>query len=278
MNNVKNKVVIITGASDGIGAVTARELHTEGARVVIVGRSLEKTKRVAKEIGAPYYLADFTKLSEVRTLAKKLVKDYPRIDILINNAGGIFGKRELTNDGHEKTFQVNHLAPFLLTNLLIETLIRSKAVIINTSSIANRVLAKFDINDPELKTGFTPNRAYGNAKLANILFTQELHKRFHKKQVSAVAVHPGNISTNFASNTTSMLRFLYRTPLAKLFLESPEEGAKPLIWLATSTPGIDWKSGEYYEKKKKGRVNESASIPNISLDLWEYSAKSTKLS
>lgn len=274
---MQNKVIIITGASDGIGAVAAKELSRQGATVVVVGRSPEKTKRIAHEIDAHYYTADFAVLDEVRTLAAQLNKDYPKIDILINNAGGVFGKRELTVDGHEKTIQVNHLAPFLLTNLLIDTLIKSKATIINTSSVANTLFAKLDINDLDLVNGYSSNRAYGNAKLANILFTQELHRQFHVKGISAVAVHPGNIATNFANDTDSPLRFLYRTVLSKFFLKSPEEGAEPLIWLATSVPDIDWVSGAYYDRLKPGRVSELATEPGISKKLWETSLENTKL-
>lgn len=268
-----NKVIVITGASDGIGAIAARELSRRGNEVVVVGRSPDKTKRIAEEIGAKYYLADFAKLDDVRKLAGQLKKDYPRIDILMNNAGGIFGSRELTVDGHEKTLQVNHLAPFLLTNLLMNILIASKASIINTSSIANYRFGNLDIDDLDLQNGFSPNRAYGNGKLANILFTQELHRRFHDKGISTVAVHPGNIATNFASDTTSILRFVYRSFLAKLILETPETGAEPLIWLASSEPGKDWESGMYYEKHKPGKINEQASDPAIAAKLWDLSTK-----
>lgn len=274
---MQNKVIIITGASDGIGAITAKELSRQGATVVVIGRSPEKTKRIADEIDARYYTADFAVLDDVRSLATKLNKDYPKIDILINNAGGVFGKRELTVDGHEKTFQVNHLAPFLLTNLLIDTLTKSKATIITTSSVANTLFAKLEVNDLDLENGYSSNRAYGNAKLANILFTQELHRQFHSKGISAVAVHPGNIATNFANDTNSPLRFLYRTMLARVFLKSPKEGAEPLVWLATSTPGVDWESGAYYDRLKLGRVNEIANEPTISKQLWDISANYTGL-
>jgi len=274
---MENKTIIITGASDGIGAVAAKELHDKGATVVIIGRSPEKTKKVADEMGADYFTADFSRLDDVRELAKKLNKAYPKIDILINNAGGVFGKRELTVDGYEKTLQVNHLAPFLLTNLLIDTLVKSKATVINTSSVANSVFAKLNIQDLNLEKGYSPNRAYGNAKLANILFTQELHKRFHEKGIATVAVHPGNIATNFASESRSMLRFVYRTALAKYVLDTAEKGAGPLVWLATSRPDIDWQSGEYYDKYKVGKVNSIAKQPGISEQLWTLSKDYTGL-
>ena len=268
--------MVITGASDGIGAIAARVLSKMGAKVVVVGRSPEKTKQVAQEIDADYYVADFADLSQVRKLAAKLQKKYPRIDVLLNNAGGIFGNRQLTVDGHEKCFQVNHLAPFLLTNLLLDRLIASQAKIINTSSIANERYGDIDINDLDLEHGFSPNRAYGNAKLANILFTKELHRRYGDKGISAVAVHPGKIATNFANDTTSYLRLFYRTPLAKLFLDSPEEGAEPLIWLASTEAGTDWQPGAYYEKHKLGKENQQAADSGLAKQLWELSASYTR--
>lgn len=269
---MEGKMVVITGASDGIGAQAARQLHRKGANVVLVGRAPEKTHKIADELGVNSYLADFAKLDDVRKLAHQLKQDYPHIDVLLNNAGGIFGNRELTIDGHEKTLQVNHLAPFLLTNLLLDTLINSKASVVNVSSIANRLYGNLDIHDLELAHGFTPNRAYGNAKLANILFTKELHKRYHERGIATVAVHPGNVATNFASDTTSFFRFIYRTPLAKLILERPAQGADALVWLASSTQGTDWQSGEYYEKRNVGKPNKQALDVALAHELWEASA------
>lgn len=269
--DIRNKVIIITGASDGIGAAAAKMLHEKGAAVVIVGRSPEKTKAVADELGVPYYIADFTKLDEVRSLAAQLARDYPTVDVLINNAGGIFGARTMTIDGHEKTFQVNHLAPFLLTTLLIKTLTASRATIITTSSIANARFARLDCDDLELEKGFSPNRAYGNAKLANILFTYELHRRYHAQGISAVAVHPGVIATNFASDTTSFFRFIYRTFLSKLLLQTAEEGAAPLVWIASSEADKEWQSGAYYERYTLGKVNPQADDPTLAPKLWSLS-------
>jgi NAD(P)-dependent dehydrogenase (short-subunit alcohol dehydrogenase family) len=270
-SEMRDKVVVITGASDGIGAIAARMLSARGAEVVVVGRSPEKTKAVADNLHAKYYLADFTKLDEVRALAKQLQQNYKRIDVLINNAGGIFGTRELTNDGHEKTLQVNYLAPFLLTNLLLDTLISSKATVINVASRANYKFANLNINDLDLKQGFSANRAYGNAKLANILFTQELHKRYAGKGINAVALHPGDLATNFANDTTSLLRFVYRSPLAKIFLEKPEKGAERLVRLASGTPGKDWRPGQYYDNNQPGKIHKQASEPGIAEKLWETS-------
>jgi NAD(P)-dependent dehydrogenase (short-subunit alcohol dehydrogenase family) len=268
---VEEKIVIITGASDGIGAEAARELTKKGAKVVVVGRSPEKTKAVAVELRAPYFLADFAKLSDVRKLAADLKQAYPRIDVLLNNAGGIFGTRELTEDGHEMTFQVNYLASFLLTNLLMDTLVASKASIINTSSIASARYGNIDMNDLELEKHFDVNHAYGNAKLENILFTKELHRRYSEQGISSAAVHPGVVATNFASTTTSWLRFLYRIPFARFFLDTVAEGAEPLVWLALTKPGIEWESGKYYDKHKVGKLHVQVRDEVLVKRLWEVS-------
>jgi NAD(P)-dependent dehydrogenase (short-subunit alcohol dehydrogenase family) len=272
------KIIVITGASDGIGKEAAHQLHELGHQVVIVGRSSEKTRVVAEALDAPYYIADFCILDDVRKLAKHLIKDFDHIDVLVNNAGGIFGKRELTVDGHEKTMQVNHLAHFLLTNLLIGILIKSKASVINTSSIANRVLSDFDINDIELANKYTSQKAYGNAKLENILFTKELHNRFHDSGINTAAFHPGNVASNFANDTTSFMRYAYHSPIKNLFLIPLSKGAETLVWLADKTGDIDWKSGEYYIKKKiSNKIDKKALDQSIQKSLWDQSAKFIEL-
>jgi NAD(P)-dependent dehydrogenase (short-subunit alcohol dehydrogenase family) len=270
---VNNKTVVVTGASDGIGAASAGQLAAWGADVVIVGRSPAKTKAVADRLQVPSYVADFTKLSDVRRLAEELRRDLPRIDVLANNAGGIFGNRELTVDGHEKTFQVNYLAPFLLTNLLMDVLVASKASVINTSSVAHRVFSNFDVNDLEVANNYTQRVAYGNAKLEDILFTKELHRRYHDQGISSAAFHPGNVASNFASETNSLMRYAYRSPLRRLYLISPAKGADTLVWLATTTPGTDWRSGEYYAKRKVARASDEANDNALAQQLWERSAR-----
>ena len=205
------RTIVITGASDGIGASAARTLSKQGERVVVVGRSAEKTERIANEIGADYFVSDFADLAQVRQLAAQLKEKYPRIDVLANNAGGIMGQRELTVDGHEKTFQINHLAPFLLTTELMDVLTASRATVINTSSAANSLYGKLDLDDLETANKYSANLAYGNAKLENILFTAELNNRYQAAGISTAAFHPGVVATNFAADTTSPFRFLYRS-------------------------------------------------------------------
>ena len=267
------KTIVITGASDGIGAAAARQLKASGHLVVVVGRSPQKTAAVANEIKAPFLTANIADLREVRSLAHSLLAEYPRIDVLANNAGGIFGTREKTVDGFEKTFQVNHLAPFLLTHLLCQRLISSQATVINTSSVAAKLWGKIDLKDLNNDSNIGPRKTYGDAKLANILFTRELERRYGSQGISAVAFHPGTVATNFASDSTSWIRFAYHSPIRRLAgLITPEMGAKQLVWLAESEPKVDWKPGEYYEKGKVSKTNMQASDANFAREFWDVSA------
>ncbi|MFD9001539.1 SDR family NAD(P)-dependent oxidoreductase [Streptomyces sp. NPDC059582] len=269
-----SKTIVITGASDGLGAAGARRLHQDGHRVVIVGRSPEKTAKIADELGADRFLADFTSLADVRKLAAELDAACPRIDVLINNAGGIYGDRDRTVDGFEKTLQINHLAPFLLTNLLMGKLLAGKASVIQTSSVGARLFGKLDIDDLDNDTDYTAHRAYGTAKLENILFTKELHARFASHGLSAAAFHPGAVATNFASGSKSFMRPIYNNPLSRLFMVSPEKGARQMVWLAEGTPGTEWQSGTYYENGKPARRNNpQADDRDLARELWNRSTE-----
>ncbi|MFF1384961.1 SDR family NAD(P)-dependent oxidoreductase [Arthrobacter sp. NPDC058288] len=263
------RIIVITGASDGIGASAARTLAKAGDQVVVVGRSTEKTRSVAQDIGADYFVSDFADLSQVRGLASELREKYPRIDVLANNAGGIMGRRELTVDGHEKTFQVNHLAPFLLTTELMDILTASNATVINTSSAAN-AFGHVDMDDLDSAGKYSTNRAYGTSKLENILFTTELHHRYNAAGISTAAFHPGGVATNFAAESSSWFRFAYKT-FIKRFMLTPEQGADTLVWLATTKPGQDWVSGAYYAKRSLAKANKEAYDAQLARQLWDRS-------
>lgn len=266
------QTIVITGASDGIGAAAARQLAAKGEKVVLAGRSAAKTTAIATQLGVPYFVADFADLAQVRDLAGKLRAACPRIDVLANNAGGIMGDRVVTGDGFEKTFQVNHLAPFLLTSLLLPTLIASKAKVVQTASAAARLWGHLDLSDLQNERKYSPQKAYGTAKLENILFTRELHRRYHAEGISAVAFHPGVVATNFASDTTHFVRYVHNPVIRNLFTVSADKGADQLIWLAEGTPGTTWQPGEYYQKRKPAPSADQSRDPALARQLWDRSA------
>lgn len=267
-----SRTIVITGASDGIGAEAARALSRKDHRVVIVGRSRQKTEAVAREIGGDCFVADFTRLDDVRRLAADLIGACETIDVLANNAGGMFGEHSKTVDGFEKTFQVNHLAPFLLTHLLHEKLIKGKAALIQTASAGARMSGKLILSDLEHDKDYTSLLAYGTSKLGNILFTREFHRRFHSLGLSAAAFHPGVVATSFGNETTGLFKHLTSNRILRSFLSTPEKGAKQLIWLAESKPGVDWVSGTYYERFKPARRNNPQALDDeLAHQFWERS-------
>jgi NAD(P)-dependent dehydrogenase (short-subunit alcohol dehydrogenase family) len=267
------RTIVITGASDGIGAVAARQLAASAEQVVAVGRSPEKMRALAAELAVPGHVADFADLTQVRRLAADLKSAYPRIDVLVNNAGAVMGPFARTVDGFERTLQVNHLSPFLLTHLLRDVLIASNASVINTASAAARTFGHVDLEDFENERAYSPLKAYGDSKLHNILFTRELHRRYAEQGLSAVAFHPGNVATNFASDTTASWRYIYNTPLRHVLLVPPRRGARTLIWLLGGTPGREWRSGAYYVGHKVGRTNPQADDAELARAVWDRSAQ-----
>jgi NAD(P)-dependent dehydrogenase (short-subunit alcohol dehydrogenase family) len=270
------KVIVITGASDGIGAAAARRLHATGHTVVVVGRSPQKTRAVAAELGVESHVADFTRFEDVTRLAAELNAAHQHIDVLANNAGGMFGGHTRTVDGFEKTFQVNHLAPFLLTRLLLDTLLASRASVIQTSSTV-RFTKTIDLDDLDHDRHFDEVHAYGAAKLENILFTTELHRRYHADGLAAASFYPGNAVTNFGADVTSPIIRLVRRVAAnavarRALFSTPEQAADQLVWLAEGTPGADWQSGAYYFRRKAAEPrNPQAADAALALGLWERS-------
>jgi len=271
------RTVLITGGSDGLGAVAAGRAAARGERVLIVGRNPEKTAAVAERTGAEPFVADFSELDQVREVAERIrsALDGSGIDALANNAGGIFREETLTVDGNELTLQVNHLSPFLLTHLLLdELLVGGGATIVNTSSIAHRLFGSIALDDLDNVRGYSPEKAYGDAKLANALFARALHERYGDRGISAVAFHPGIVATGFAGDTTSSLRWLYGSPLAKPFLTTPQRGGETLDRFLSGRPGVDWKPGAYYSKRRLGRLlNPQLLDDRIMNGLWERSAE-----
>ncbi len=265
------RTIIITGASDGIGAAAVRRLRRAGENVVVVGRSETKTAAVAAELGADYFVADFADLSQVRALAEKIRSEYPRIDVLANNAGGMFTNIHKTPDGHEITFQVNYMAPFLLTTQLMEVLVDSRASVVNTTSSSQKLLRNITIADLENTAQRRPSIAYALTKLAIVLFTVELHRRYRASGLSAATFHPGYVNSNFgdASGSRFLVFMKHHVPITARFTATADEGADQLVWLASSMPGIDWKSGEYYSRHKVAKANRAAYDPNLARELWD---------
>lgn len=263
--------VVLTGGSDGIGAAAARILATRDVNLVIVGRSAEKTRAVAEETGADFHIADFARLADVDRIAAQIAADHGRIDVLANNAGGLFPGPQITEDGFEKTFQVDHLAPFMLTHRLLDPLLKGGGAVVNTASIGAKIFGRLDLEDIQTLTTFSANRAYGNAKLANILFAKGLHERFGTQGLSAVAFHPGVIATSFASDGGTMMNRLYQGA-AKRLLTSPEQGGGTLVHFITGTPGAEWTSGEYYsDRLQVARTNRAAYDPEVVRRHWDMS-------
>jgi NAD(P)-dependent dehydrogenase (short-subunit alcohol dehydrogenase family) len=188
----------------------------------------------------------------------------------------MMGRRFITVDGNELTLQVNHLAPFLLTNLLLETLIESRASVITTSSVYHRRAGTLDLNDLNLENGYSAAHAYAKAKLMNLLFTRELHERFHSSGLSAAAFHPGIVRTSFTKEFGGSARFLY-SGLASRFLRSPEKGAATLVWLAGTEAHDNWTSGEYYKDRKIAHTSRQVRMPGLAHSLWDLSTSLTTL-
>ncbi len=267
------RTVIVTGGSDGIGAAAARILARQGDHVIVIGRSATKTRAIAAELGTECHVADFACLDQVRELAGELQARHPRIDVLLNNAGLIAGaRRTVTDDGHELTFQVNHLAPFLLTMLLKDRLSAAQGRVITTSSQASTARgARVVIDDLDMADGYDGLRAYKASKLANVLFTRELARRWEPLRVSAAAMHPGLVRSQWGRSGPIAVRVAVSSPL-RLVMRSPERGADTLVWLSTSVPGKDWQSGGYFADREPATAKADANDEALAQALWDRSA------
>jgi NAD(P)-dependent dehydrogenase (short-subunit alcohol dehydrogenase family) len=282
MTNIEGKTCLITGATSGIGKEIASGLAGMGATVIIVGRSREKAESTVREIrskvgsssGISSLVADLSSQASIRQLAKDYAAAHTKLDILVNNAGIFSAKRSTTVDNIESTFAVNHLAPFLLTSLLMDTISASPpARIITTSSVAHRG-AHLDFDDIQFERkpyrGFT---AYSQSKLANILFTKELAKRLEGTAVTANCFHPGVVRTNLIEgNNPWQYRLISNT--AGLFFLTPEKGAETGVYLASS-PEVEGVTGKYFAKRKQEEPSAEASDMDAAARLWDISEKLT---
>lgn len=278
MRAMQDKICLVTGANSGIGKVTARELAKRGARIIMLCRNEEKAEKAKEDIlkvcghkRVDIVLADLSSLADVRQAAAQINAAYPKIDILNNNAGLIMGnKRKTTRDGFEMTFGVNHLAPFLLTYLLLDKVMESShGRIINVSSEAHRI-ARLDFNNLQYEKGYSGLKAYALSKLCNILFTHELSKRLQGTHVVTNALHPGGVASNFGTGVNGFFSLILK--LSRPFMDSAEEGAETSIYLATSKEGAH-ASGLYFKNKKPIKPSKTAMSDFNAQRLWEASEK-----
>jgi NAD(P)-dependent dehydrogenase (short-subunit alcohol dehydrogenase family) len=281
-NLMTGKVCLVTGATSGIGKVTATALASLGAEVVISGRNREKTEatihQIISETGnetVHYLLADFSDLEQVRELAAQFNRRFSRLDILVNNAGSFFNTRQETQYGVEKTFLVNHLAPFLLTNLLLETIkSSSSARIINVSSDAHQY-GTLDFDDLCFKRGFVGMKAYARSKLANILFTYESVRRLGESSITVNALHPGHVATDIWRTNFSIVGPALKRVMG-LFALTPEEGADNSIYLATSQD-VAGVTGKYFVKREPAQSSSLSYDEELAKRLWEVSEDLTSI-
>jgi NAD(P)-dependent dehydrogenase (short-subunit alcohol dehydrogenase family) len=268
-------VVVLTGATRGIGRAAAIELARRGAEVALVGRDPERVRSVANEAttagggGRVHgHVADLALMSNVRVLADEIRGRYEHIDVLANNAGALFASRKDTSEGFERTFALNHLAPFLLTNLLRDRLAGGRVV--TTASGAHRS-GRLDLDDLQSELSYSP-RVYGTTKLCNILFTRELARR--APELHANCFHPGVVRTGFAKNETGIWKAV--ATLGAPFFRSPERGARSLIWLVLSDDAAAL-TGEYVEDEKVVAPSAQAQDDALANSLWERSAQLVNL-
>jgi len=267
------KTIVITGASDGIGAAAARQLADDGHRLVLVGRSPTKLAAVADELGAESIVADFAELAQVRHVADEVLRLCPTIDVLANNAGLISGgQRVVTTDGHKLTNQVNYLAPFLLNHLLEERLVASRATVIMTSSMAHWG-GRIDLDDMDHERSYMSFTAYADSKLALLLHTRQLQRNLGRRGVAAVAFHPGVVSSNFSADSNTALGWFYTSPAKVLLPTTPVKGADSLVFLAEATPGVDFRPGGYVIKRRPAGTRACVSDVKLGEALWVQTEK-----
>ncbi len=274
---MQGKVVVITGATSGIGQVAAERLAGMGARMVLVARdkargeaALVRLRQRAPGAAHSIHYADLSRLAEMKRVAAEIAAAEPRIDVLINNAGALFGSRHVTEDGLELTFALNHMAYFVLTHGLRDRLLASApARVVNTASNAHR-RAGLDFDDLQSAHGYSGFKAYGRSKLANILFTRELARRLAGAGVTANCLHPGFVATRFGDQTGGLLSSVVRA--AKIFAISSEEGAETLVYLASS-PEVAHVSGAYFYQCRPATPTREAQDDAAAQRLWSETAK-----
>ena len=274
--DVRGKTALVTGATSGIGKEASIQLTRGGARVIMVGRDRARTESALADIVArsgskevSSLICDFSSQAAIREMAAAVRKSHDRLHILVNNAGGVNRTRRLTADGVEATFAVNHLGPFLLTNLLLDLLVRSApARVVNVASIGHRQ-GSLDFNDLGFERGYSIMRAYARSKLANVLFSAELARRLQGRGVTSNSVHPGSVNTNIWSGAPPWAKPFIA--MFRPFFISAEKGAAHVVALATR-PDLDDVTGKYFEKQKMVEPARLGRDMALARRLWDVSA------
>lgn len=271
------KTVLVTGGTGGIGRAAAIGLASMGARVGITGRDRDRAEAAAIAIaresgntGVDVFVADMSSQAEVRRLAEEVLATYPRLDVLLNNVGGFWSHRHETADGLEHTFALNHLAPFLLTSLLLERLKASAPSRVVTVSSGAQSMGKIDFDDLMGERKYSGQRAYNQSKLANVMFTYDLAKRLAGTGVTATVLHPGMTSTAFSAEDPARV-FAPLVAVMRPFMRSPQKGAETPVYLASS-PEVEGVTGRYFANRKVKESHTSSYDTEITARLWRVSA------
>ncbi len=275
------KVIVITGATSGIGQIAAERLGSMGARIVLVARdkvrgeiALARLRERAPGVAHSIHYADLSRLAETKRVAAEIAAAESRIDVLLNNAGALFSSRQVTEDGLELTFAINHVAYFVLTHGLRNRLIASApARVVNTASNAHKG-ARLDFDDLQSSKDYSGLKVYGRSKLCNILYTRELGRRLTGTGVSANCLHPGFVATRFGDQSGGLLSYVVR--IGKTFAISPEKGADTVIYLATS-PDVANVSGGYFYQCHPAEPSKEAQDDAAAQRLWRETAKLASL-
>jgi retinol dehydrogenase-14 len=273
------RTVLVTGGTGGIGKATALGLAAMGAHLAITGRDRGRAESAAREIRTAgggqvdVLVADLSSQSEVRALADEALQRLPRIDVLINNAGGYWNTRHVTADGLERTFALNHLAPFLLTSLLLGRLKQSAPARVVTVSSNVQAMGRIDFDDLQGERSYSGARAYNQSKLANVLFTYELARRLPATCVTANALHPGVVRTSFGAEDPGRVQHLF-TPFMRPFMKAPAQGAATSVHVA-SAPGLEQVTGRYFAGSKPRKSAERSYDEAAAARLWQVSAALT---
>jgi len=277
---MRGKTVVITGATSGIGEVAAERLAGMGARLVLVARdkaraehTLARLRQAGPGVAHTVHYADLSRLAEMRRVARDIAAAEPRIDVLMNNAGAMFSSRQVTEDGLERTFALNHMSYFVMTLALRDRLVASATRVINTASDAHKG-RKLDFTDLQSARAYSGFDVYGRSKLCNILFTSELARRWAGTTVTANSLHPGFVATRFGDESGGMLSRAVR--VAKLGAISPEKGAETLVYLASSAD-VAGSNGLYFYKSRPATPTPEARDPDSARRLWEESEKLAKM-